>query len=154
MCLWGKSLRKAAAESGLSVGTVGTIAAQHNISISLRPKKIYKDLERSLWRKLLIGESVPVIARQYALSNSAVELILRKHPSLVALREKIRFFKTKKKYRDALIKIRQKYPNFRRSDIRRYNEAMYIWLYRHDKAWLYSKLPVAVPRQVRYKGES
>lgn len=149
----GESLRKVAEETGLSVRTVGIIAAKNNISISLRPYKIYKNLERTIWRKLLIGESARIIAKSYDLSTGAVELILSKHPYLISLRAKIRFFETREKYRKALITIRQKHPDFRRSDIRKLSESMYSWLYRHDKPWLYSHLPAAVSRRVRYKGK-
>lgn len=144
----GLSLRQAAISIGTTVSTLKIKAQQKGISVDTRPSKIFEDLQRAIWRKLFIGIECREIASTMKLSVGAVEKVLSRYPELVALRKKIRYLNKRQKHRHNLKESLSKFQT--RNEIKNALPGSYMWLYKHDTAWLYQKLPKAIPRQNRY----
>jgi len=149
----GSSLRKAASITGLSVTTVKSIARRNQIPVSVRPKKIYGFIERSIWRQLFIGKTTQEIARFHKVSVGSVEQILKAHPKTTELRKRIRFYRQRQTKRNLLIAILNKNQSHTRNKIRLIANSPYNWLFRNDKSWLYSQLPDETPRNKRHKNK-
>jgi hypothetical protein len=147
-----RSLTFIAHKVGLSVTTVRCLAESQGANINVRPKKIYGPERRAILRQLMFGASTKSLSKKYKTSIGAIELILRSHPDLIPLRKRIRFFHALKKNRSSLQLTIEENPSFYRSDIRRAIPSAYMWLYRHDKQWLYENLPLDIPRHKRATG--
>jgi hypothetical protein len=143
-------LRSVSKVTGLGVITLGVIADRNNIPVAKRPKSIYSDIERAIWRKLVLGVSTQVIADQFSISVGAVEIILRKHPYLIRLRNRIRFFNNRQEHRNQIESSVSAHPELSRQQLRSKHSNSYAWLYKHDKQWLYETLPPAIPRNQRH----
>jgi len=142
----GESLRHVSTSTGISVSTLKILAQQEGISIDTRPQKIFRYVERDIWRKLLMGGSCTDIAKGFDISVGAVEQILRKHQYLKPLRKKIWFHRDQNQHRNQLTQYFSDYPTHTRKQFRSANGAAYAWLYRHDKEWLEENLPEKVKR--------
>jgi len=142
----GESLRSVAEKHGISVSTLKILAQQAMIDIDTRPHKIFPSIERTIWRKLFVGNSCNEIAITFDISTGAVEQILRKHQYLKQLRKNIWFYQSQRKHRNELYKHILLNPTHDRKKIRKLHGASYAWLYRHDKEWLFSKLPAKAKR--------
>lgn len=147
----GESLRKVSLSEGLSVSTLNILAHQKQIETDKRPSKVFPEIERAIWRKLVVGERTTDIAPQFGLSVGAIEQILRKHPELVTLRKRIWFYQSRTLHRAAILACMQEYLLAGRQQIRVVQGASYTWLYKHDQSWLYHNLSEAIPRQQRSK---
>lgn len=148
----GKSLRQAAIAIGTTVSTLKIKAQQKGICVDTRPSKVFEDAQRAIWRKLFIGIDCKDIASTMGMSVGAVEKVLSRYPDLVELRRKIRYFSKRQKHRQNLTSSLQNFKT--RNEIKTALSSSYIWLYKHDKKWLYEKLPEAIPRQQRYSRRS
>lgn len=141
----GDSLRSVSEKTCISVATLKILAQQEGIYVDIRPQKIFPSIERAIWRKLFIGMSCKAIAEIFEISIGAVEQILRKHQYLKPLRKKIWFTQIQNEHREALTMYCHTNPSYCRKKIRAGREAAFMWLYRHDKEWLYDQLPEAKP---------
>jgi len=150
----GKSLRSVSHSEGLSVSTLKILAQQAGITVDCRPSKIFKAIERSMWRKLIVGIPASEIAKLYDVSTGAVEQILRKHPDLVTLRRLIRFHTIRKRHRVTLLVALNENRDITRVMLQKLIRATYTWLFRYDKAWLYHELPPKIPKQQRFSHRS
>ena len=147
----GQSLRKVIKVVGLSVSTLKILAHKAGVFVDCRPSKIFVETERAIWRLLMIGKKTTDIALEFGISVGAVEQVLRKHSELVTLRKRIWLYYLQKFHRKAILKHIDLNPFDSRKLIRQALGASYIWLYKHDKAWLYQHLPPAIPRSQRFK---
>lgn len=142
----GTSLRSVSASSGISVSTLKVLAQQQSIEINTRPQKIFKAVERDIWRKLFVGATCSDIAQEFEVSVGAVEQILRKHQYLKPLRKKVWLYKDQCNHRTQLKSYFEYNPHHTRKQFRADNSASYMWLYRHDKEWLEEHLPEKMNR--------
>lgn len=142
----GVSLRSVSASTGISVSTLKILAQQQSIEIDTRPQKIFKFVERDIWRKLFVGGTCREIAKQFEISVGAVEQILCKHQYLKPLRQKIWFHKDLSEHRAKLKSYFADYPYHSRKQFRAAYSGSYMWLYRHDKKWLEENLPEKLKR--------
>jgi hypothetical protein len=140
----GASLRSVAAVTGVSVSTLKILAQQQLIEIDTRPQKIFKFVERDIWRRLFLGGNCSDIAKEFEISVGAVEQILRKHQYLKPLRKKIWFYRDLSDHRAQIKSYFKDNPYHTRKQFRAAKSASYMWLYRHDKEWLEEKLPEKV----------
>lgn len=146
----GVSLRKVSVGEGLSVTTLKILAHREGLDINLRPSKVFKYMERSIWLKLMVGNTTSSIADEFSISVGAVEVILRKFPDLVVLRKRIRVYKQQRRHREALLGFLNENTNPSRGLVQKTIRASYTWLFKHDKEWLYQNLPAEIPREQRY----
>lgn len=150
----GFSLRQIAQTVDVSVGLVKATAARNCIQTDRRPSKIFNHEKRAIWRKLHLGDSTQKIAKLFNTSNSAIEQILSEHPTLVQIREKIRFFKKRLHKRQEILKFLDSHRLATRNEVLGHCGAAYIWLFKNDKNWLYDNLPPEIPRSARYSRTS
>jgi hypothetical protein len=149
----GRSLRVVSKVVGISVSTLKILAQRAGILVDCRPSKVFPDIERSILRLLTLGEKTSGIAATFGISVGAVEQVLSKHPELVILRNKIWFHQRRKFHRSAILMHVEHNPSASRKLIRLALSASYIWLYKHDKSWLYEHLPPEIPRSERFQSK-
>jgi len=142
----GESLRSVSHMTEVSVSTLKILAQQEGIYVDTRPYKIFMRTERAIWRKLFVGIPCCDIALSFDISTGAVEQILRKHQYLKPLRQKICFYQKQKKHRNELYQHILLNPSHCRNQVRKCCGGAYIWLYRHDKQWLFITLPAKAKR--------
>lgn len=143
----GESLRKASSYSGLSVIKVKQLAIQNNIFIDRREQFIFAHERKVIVEQLRQGIPTKVIAQAFGCSIGAVEQLLSQHPDVVELRTYRRYQIKRGKHRARLLAFLKQEPNCTRGNIQNAIRAAYTWLFKRDKAWLYSHLP----RRVRYR---
>ncbi|WP_105200891.1 TnsD family Tn7-like transposition protein [Pseudoalteromonas sp. T1lg10] len=136
------SLRQCAAQLKCSVGYVKGVALRHQITIERRRKRITPQMERCIWRKAFVGQHRQDIAQQLGLSIGAVEQVIQSHAGLSAWRHHLLMQQRKLSNRTSLINFMRRFPDASRNVIKHQCNA-YMWLYKHDKAWLYAQLPEA-----------
>lgn len=144
------SLRSFARNHQCSVITAKKLAVQQGVQIDRRPKMLF-GAERDLIQQLLKdGLKTAEIACKMLCSVAAVEQILAQNPDIVRLRKEARFDAAQQKHRDTIQSLLMTSPNLRRVDVQRTAKAAYMWLYKHDSAWLYQTLPAETPRTQRW----
>ena len=146
----GKSLRAVSRAVGLSVFKLKDLALSAGIAVDSRPTKIFVDAERAIRRMLTLCERTSDIALKQNVSVGSVEKVLGKYPVLVRIRKHVRFFRRQEFHRSAILRYVECNPLESRQLIRRALGASYIWLYKHDKEWLYQKVPPEIPRSQRF----
>jgi len=147
----GQSLRTVANRFHTTVSTLKIKAQQQGVEVNTRPSKIFKDDERAIWRKLFIGLKTQDIAKEFDLSVGAIEKVLTKYSELKQLRKKIWYHRDFAKHQERLTNLITAQPSATRNQIKTSINGTYMWLYKHERAWLYETLPQAVPRSERYK---
>ncbi|MGR5108087.1 TnsD family Tn7-like transposition protein [Vibrio jasicida] len=146
----GSSMRAVAKSFGTTVNTLKIKAAQQNIKVDTRPSKLFKDTEEQILNRLDKGDKTQSIAADFGLSVGAIEKVLSKHSELKEVRKKIRFSEARNLRCTEVLDYLVKYPNATRNQIKRELNGAYMWLYRHEREWLYKNLPPEIPRQQRY----
>ncbi|MGF1765413.1 TnsD family Tn7-like transposition protein [Aliivibrio kagoshimensis] len=149
----GESLRSVASQYSTTVNTLKIKAQRVGIQVNTRPSKIFKSEERFIWRRLLVGEKTQKIATHLNVSVGAIEKVLNKHPKLKLLRKRIWYLSTFRRHKKQLAYYQQRHSNATRNHIKQGANASYMWLYKHEKQWLYDHLPPEIPRKIRYKKE-
>jgi hypothetical protein len=147
----GLSLRTVANRFRTTVSTLKIKAQQQGVEVNTRPSKIFQDDERAIFRMLSIGGKTQDIAKKFELSVGAIENILTKHHQLKSIRKKIWYSNDFTKHQKILSSFIFAQPNASRNEIKASINGTYMWLYKHEKYWLYENLPQAVPRVERYK---
>lgn len=147
----GLSMRLVAERFKTTISTLKIKAQQQGVEVNTRPSKIFERDERAIWRMLFIGRKTQEIAKKFELSVGAVEKILTKYPELKLLRKRIWYHRDFNKHQDILTSFITAQPSATRNQIKTSVNGTYIWLYKHEKVWLYKNLPQAVPRAERYK---
>ncbi|WP_338518410.1 TnsD family Tn7-like transposition protein [Alteromonas gracilis] len=142
----GLSLRKVSGKFHVSVGFVKKVAVIHKIELDLRPQRIFRAEQDEIIEKLTLGYSTQDIAAQFHCSTGAIETILSQHPDIVESRADLRKHRKRELMRSLLIATINELHNPRRNDIKLKSGAAYMWLYKHDKVWLYDHLPAQIPR--------
>ena len=137
----GESLRKVSQTSGKSIGYLKQLALRHSIPIDRRQKFISEEIERKIWRQAFIGLNRKEIAKMNSCSTGAVESIIQSHPGLSQWRAHLRHKKQLRKYREEIIDFLDSNPSTTRGKVQKERPGAYTWLFKHDKEWLYTKLP-------------
>lgn len=146
----GESLRTVADMFSTTVSTLKIKAQQQGTDVNTRPSKVYENIERAIWRKLFVGEKTQTIATEFDLSVAAIEKVLTKHQELKLLRKRIWYFADLTHHQNQIFNYLQANKNVTRNEIRLARAASYMWLYKHEKEWLYQNIPAGIPRNKRY----
>lgn len=146
----GESLRTVSSQYSTTVSTLKIKAQQVGIEVNSRPSKIFKSDERIIWRKLFIGTKTQAIAEGFGVSVGAIEKVLTKFPKLKILRKRIWYLADFRFHKKQLSTYLQNHCNAKRNHIKNAINASYMWLYKHEKEWLYQNLPPEIPRKDRY----
>ncbi|RTE66111.1 hypothetical protein EH243_08300 [Amphritea opalescens] len=144
----GLSMRKVSVLSGRSVGFIKQLALKNGIKVGSRAQLVSEEVERAIWRKAFMGQHRDVIAKEHRISVSAVEQIIQSHKGLSAWRKHLRAKTKLRETRNRLIDHINSHPSDTRNEIKAACSA-YMWLFKHDKAWLYQQLPPAQKKVFR-----
>jgi hypothetical protein len=144
----GLSMRKVSALSDRSVGFIKQLALKNGIEVGRRAQFISEEIERAIWRKAFIGQHREIIAKEHRISVGAVEQIIQSHKGLSAWRKHLRAKAKMREARNQLIGHINSHPSDTRNQIKAACSA-YMWLFKHDKAWLYQQLPSAQRKVLR-----
>lgn len=137
----GTSLRHASQLSGLSVIKVKQIAVVNGIYVHRREQRLFSKERQVILNNLKRGFSTQQIAEEMDCSVASVEQILSQHPELVSIRKKKRFSHMRRYHRAKLVLAIKSKLAKTRGALQKTVRASYTWLFKHDKEWLYSKLP-------------
>ncbi len=137
----GKSLRNIAKQVKLSVTAVKSKVIAGGGKVKCRASKIFENDRRTILRKLMTGTPTHDIAKELNLSTGAIEQVLTQHPELVEQRKHLRFRAKLVKHRKSLSLAMKKFPRYTRNQLKNKFNASYMWLFKHDKNWLYRHLP-------------
>ena len=148
----GKSLRAVSERCKRSVIYVKKLAIQNNIPVKTRAKRIFGADRALIVGMLKNGVKTQQIASEVDCSVGAVEQVLSQHPDLVEKRHQMRFNAQCNKHQNCILQVLAEHPEYYRGDFQRECRASYSWLFKHDKEWLYSVLPAAIPRSRRRGG--
>jgi hypothetical protein len=140
----GESLRKVAEKIGTTVSTLKIKAVQNRVAVNRRPSKIKPDVERAIWRNLLMGKKTQYIALEFNLSVGAIEKVLTQYKGLKQHRKHIWYVDVFNKHQICINEFLNTNPDATRNQIRKEVRASYYWLYKHEKEWLYRQLPKRV----------
>lgn len=145
----GHSLRQVAKELGGSISTFKHLAIKNGVEVNRRAQKLFEQQRHSIWKQLVDGKTTQKIATNIGCSNGAVEQELHQYPELLSLRARIRFLSKRSEHREKLISTKNRFEKPTRKQIQDAARSAYTWLFKHDKQWLYTQLPAAIPRNSR-----
>lgn len=137
----GQSLRNIAKQVKLSVTAVKSKVVAGGGKVKSRASKIFENDRRAILRKLMMGKPTKDIAKELNLSTGAIEQVLTQHPELVEQRRHLRFRAKLVNHRKSLSLAMKKFPRYTRNQLKQKFNASYLWLFKHDKNWLYRHLP-------------
>jgi hypothetical protein len=143
------SLRTVAATVERSISYVKQVACNHGISINSRAQRLFKTEKRQIISALKTGQTTEAIAKNFDCSQGAIEQILSQDKDLVKCRKALRETAKKQQMRCSMLSTIASLTHGTRNDIKQKNNPAYMWLFKHDKAWLYAHLPPAIPREHR-----
>jgi transposase len=144
-----KSVRKVSRIMGVSFITVKRILKESRIRVPTKPSKIMYSLERLATLKLLKGYKTSEIAKFFKVSQGAIEQMLSQHQFITRTRKELRFRTKLNQHRGVLLALMKKHRKWTIKSVRQAAGSSFIWMYKNDKEWLYSKLPSATPRNLR-----
>lgn len=143
------SLRTVAEIASRSVSYVKQVACNNNVSISTRAQRLFQTEKAQIITALKKGETTQTISKKFACSQGAIEQILSQNKKLVKYRSTLRESSKRRQKRCSMLSTITSLSNGTRNDIKKHNNAAYMWLFKHDKVWLYAHLPSAIPRRNR-----
>lgn len=138
----GISMRRISHETGVSIGSIKQLALRNNFPINKRRKTLTEDIERDIWRKAFRGFHRADIAGYHNISVAAVEQIIQSHLSLSDWRHHLLMCQRKHAHRNNLLNLMDAHPLASRNELKKMSSS-YLWLYKHDREWLYERLPAA-----------
>ncbi|NIA57966.1 hypothetical protein HAV22_30510 [Massilia sp. TW-1] len=140
----GRSMRQVAKELGLSVNAVLVKAEKIGIGFTRRSKKLDVTVRSRVRRALAAGDAIANIVNTTGLSASTVNRILGAERDLQTQRtaniRDQRQTQAREKLRAALVAA----PSGGFKALQTALGADFIWLYRHDRAWLQAQRPATV----------
>jgi hypothetical protein len=134
------SMREVSKLSGKSMSYIRQLASRNNVIVETRTQFIDHQIQRGVWRKAFMGVHRHDIATNYTISVGAVESIIQSHAGLSQWRRHLRMVDDIRTHRKTLHNCILSNPTFTRNEIKK-SCPSYMYLYRHDKEWLYQHLP-------------
>jgi len=137
----GLSVRAAALSAGVSVGTGIRWAKRAGIVYQSRAKVLIPAALSRLRSDLEDGRDRSEAATRAGVSKASVDRLLSIDHALRGRWQAARHEAARSRHRSAIENAARSSPDPRATAIRKANPAAWIWLYRHDKAWLEVALP-------------
>lgn len=135
------SLRAVARKTGKNLSSLRVIAKANKIKIDERRQRITIDIEKQIIEMCVEGIHREIVANKFKISKGAVEQIIQTVDGLSSRRKLLRVNERKRHARGALLMYLSNHPNSTRKHVRSNMNADYMWLYKHDKTWLFENLP-------------
>lgn len=136
----GRSMRHVAKELGLCVNTVLVKAEKINVEFTRRSKKISAAVRLQVQHALAAGDPISKILHTTGLSASTVNRILGAQLGIQTQRATSLQNKRQVHARGKLCAARLASPSAGFKALQAALSADFIWLYRHDRAWLQAQL--------------
>jgi hypothetical protein len=140
----GRSMRQVAKELGLSVNAVLVKAEKIGIGFTRRSKKLDIAVCSQVRRALAAGDAIANIVNTTGLSASTVNRILGADRGLQTQRTTTMREQRQTQARDKLRVALVASPSAGFKALQTALGADFIWLYRHDRAWLRDQLPATL----------
>lgn len=137
----GQSATSTANELGIDVVTAMTWAAAAGISVARRPKLLVPLVRASLIKDLKRGLNKIDAAGRHGISIESVTRLLHTEVGLHAAWTTARAIKAQEASRKAWLKVFNAYGHLGVKIMRGMTPAVYAWLYRNDRAWLFEHTP-------------
>jgi len=106
---------------------------------TLRPKKLYKELEDEILLALENGTKKAAACEEFSISTSTLNRILRSHAETAEKITNARRLQGRNMQRETWLSTAAGHPDLTISEVRRIIPNVYAWLYRNDNAWLLSQ---------------
>ncbi|SCZ35544.1 MULTISPECIES: TnsD family Tn7-like transposition protein [Pseudomonas] len=103
---------------------------------SPRPKRLKGQLKQHLLSKLAEGVSKQELCKEFQITVSTINKLLRAHPATYALALKAKLCREIDEHRRQWQHLHSLYPELGVQALRNTMPPLYAWLYRNDKAWL------------------
>lgn len=132
----GQSVSGAARAIGVAVATGIAWATEAGIAISRRPQLLKPERRAAAITLLLAGDSKDAAAKAAGTSISTINMLLKSEISLRRAWHSAMFDRTQREYRQAWTTTANRLPNPSRKQLRALQPAVFMWLYRNDRAWL------------------
>lgn len=138
-----KSMSASAAGAllGVSKQVAIGIAFREGMPIKRKPKKLHGPLLREVVSLVRKGLPLKDIALQSGIARITVNRMISSDPDLAQAWKTSRYLILRKQMRLAFLKTIGRHPDAAVKQIRLIPGNGYMWLYRHDKAWLKENLP-------------
>jgi hypothetical protein len=130
------SFRRAASAVGVDVSTAMAWAAAAGLAPSRRPKKLSGKVRESALRALRRGRDKAHVAQQAGISIGTVTRLLLTEPGLHDEWRLAREQQTQTRARATWLGLLQSHAQLGIKLMREMEPATFVWLYRHDHAWL------------------
>jgi hypothetical protein len=137
----GRSMRQVAKELALSINAVLVKAEKSGIGFTRRSKKLDVVVRARVRRALAAGDAIANIVNSTGLSASTVNRILGADSGLQTQRTVTMREQRQTQARDKLRAALGASPSAGFKALHTVLGADFIWLYRHDRAWLQAQLP-------------
>lgn len=134
----GQSVSSAARAIGVAVATGIAWATQAGIKVKRRPQLLMPERRAAAITLLLAGDSIDSAAKAAGTSISTINMLLKSEIGLRRAWHGAMFERTQREYRKAWTDTASRLPNPSRKQLRNLQPAVFMWLYRNDRAWLES----------------
>jgi hypothetical protein len=148
----GQSLSALSKKFGASVSVIKKLAIQTSLKINTRAQKLFEPEINEIIRMAKAGTKTQKIAARFNCSIGAVEQIIGQQLGLVEHRRQLRLDERRSVHEANLICAINVCKT--RIEVRQQANASYLYLYKHDREWLYKTLPPAIKREDRYLGRN
>lgn len=142
------SVSGAARHLGVDYATAAGWAAEANIPVNRRPKRLKSVLRSKLIQQLAVGIEKAQIVADLGVSISTVNRLLRTEPGLTEQWQQARFEKRRCRSRLAWQAALTQLPGASTCLVRQLAPAEYVWLYRHDRAWLRASIEIRTEKPI------
>lgn len=140
------TLRQAAVTVGIAVATAQRWATQEGVVVACRPQVLLPKLRASIIARLRRGQRQVEIAAACEVHVALVRAVLRTEVGLAEQWRAAVAETRRAQARAAWTKLRGAHPAAPRKFLRARAPAAFVYLYRHDRAWLAANVPPIVKR--------
>lgn len=137
----GRSIRAAAAATGVSTGTGVRWAQRHGIAYTPRRKLMHEAVIENIRADLKRGLDRTTVAANHGVSLASINRLLSTEHDLRDAWSSVRHEAAREKNRACLLGLVDSQPTISVSQLRKTPGGGWTWLYRHDKVWLEKTLP-------------
>jgi hypothetical protein len=130
------SIRAASTKVGISTTTGVKWAKLRRVPYTTRTKTLSRQKVEKCRKLLSRGLDSLTVANAVGVSRVSVNRLRSSDPDLEETCKLARFLKRRKKARERLTQLLQRYPTAAINELRRAPRNPYTWLYRNDRTWL------------------
>jgi hypothetical protein len=156
LLLEGRSINSVSEDIGKSRCYIRRVAELNMIPHASNSQAFPEEIHRAVIRKALYGIHREEIAKSVGVGIGYVEQVISNEPLMVAWRKHMRIRDNIQKACKRLVELREKHPDWNRTQLRKAEQAAYFILYNHEKSLIERILPQALkpmPYKKNWKAE-